>query len=358
MWQSRTPTSASRKSSLNNRTTTSPPFSLLAILLLVGMFIGAHQRQARNHSSTSPIITVSHLVVYPFQLATSNLRYAGLSGWGMFGDVKRLQAENAQLKSEKAALELENKQLQLSLSRLQSVATQVRMLPSGQKKAVHAAVIGWLPNDAEMITLGRGSREGVTNDAIVRTGKQLIGRVVETSPLSANVLLLTDSFSQVHVNVYRKPALGKPASGIVKPSLDIFNTSPTVPTSTNTPLTSDTLVPVGRGVLVGTGRDERGVANPLTIKWIGNEQEVKTGDIVLTSGKGRIFPKDIPVGTILKDSLQNDPTASLKIAKVQPFEAIPDNINQVFILPKLESSGKLESGSKLESSGKLENNGN
>jgi rod shape-determining protein MreC len=315
-----------RKNSLDNRTTTTAPFFLLIILLIIGMFIGAHHRQARRKGRTSPVIAASRLASFPFQVATTNMRHAGLN-WNFFADTQRLQQENAKLREEKAALELKNQQIEVQLSRLQSVAKQVQMLSAQEKKSLHASVIGWLPNDAEMITLGRGNRDGVVNDMIVRSGSQLIGRVVEAGPLTANVLLLTDTDSQVHVNVYRKPKT--PPVPVATPAPPQKPAEPTI-----TPITTNGLVPVGRGILFGGGRNEMGVSNPLNLKWVDNTQEIQAGDVVFTSGKGHVFPKEIPVGTIVAGSIKNDPTASRKTAQVQPNEPIPGDLNYVFVLPK------------------------
>jgi cell shape-determining protein MreC len=335
-----------KKNQYNNQATATPPFFLLAGLLLLGMLIGAHHRQAGRSGHASPAITASRLFVYPFQVATTNIRYAGWGSFGLFSDSARLKAENARLQSENADLQHENQQLQIQLSRLESVAKQVQMLPSEQKKAIHAPIIGWLPDDAETIKLGRGSRDGVHVDSIVRTGQQLLGRVVEVSPLSSHVLLLTDTNSEVHVNVYRKTkAAVTPTPTPVpaaKPSKPITNANKPAPTPAPTPtpsapaivpLTSDTMTPIGRGILVGGGRDEKGGGGSLFIKWVGIEQDIQAGDIVMTSGKGRIFPKEAPVGTILTGTIKKDPTASRRMAQVQPFEPIPVDINQVFILP-------------------------
>jgi cell shape-determining protein MreC len=348
MWQS----GSGRRNgnSLNNRTTTTAPFFLLIVLLIVGMFIGAHHRQARRRGKTSPVIAASHLISYPFQLAISNMRHAGLS-WNFFGDTQRLQQENAKLREEKTALEINNQQLEVQLSRLQSVAKQVQMLSSEQKKSIHAPVIGWLSNDAEMITLGRGNRDGIANDMIVRSGSQLIGRVAEAGPLTATVLLITDASSQVGVNVYRKPKTpttsATPAPKAT-PKPDVKTSKPGAKPATNAtpapsafaaeqaivPITTNGLVPVGRGILVGGGRSEMGVSNPFTLKWVDNTQDIQAGDVVFTSGTGHIFPKEIPVGVVISGSIKSDPTASRKTAQVQPNEPIPGDLNYVFVLPK------------------------
>src|SRR4029077_8206974 len=42
-----------------------------------------------------------------------------------------------------------------------------------------------------------------------------------------------------------------------------------------------------------------GLGEPLlTMKYVGNDDEVKIGDRVVTSGMDRIFPKDLPVGIV------------------------------------------------------------
>ena len=44
-----------------------------------------------------------------------------------------------------------------------------------------------------------------------------------------------------------------------------------------------------------------GTGEPLlTMKYVANEEEVNVGEQVVTSGMDRIFPRDIPVGPLLR----------------------------------------------------------
>lgn len=44
---------------------------------------------------------------------------------------------------------------------------------------------------------------------------------------------------------------------------------------------------------------------------------IKEGDIIITSGLGKIYPKEIPVGTVV--SVQEDNVKVMKSAVVEPF---------------------------------------
>jgi len=52
-----------------------------------------------------------------------------------------------------------------------------------------------------------------------------------------------------------------------------------------------------RGILRGAGNDKRYVAQ---IEYLLRQDEIKKGDVMVTSGMGRKFPKDLPVGTVVK----------------------------------------------------------
>jgi rod shape-determining protein MreC len=47
-----------------------------------------------------------------------------------------------------------------------------------------------------------------------------------------------------------------------------------------------------QGILKGTGRD-------LQLEYIDDDNEIKEGDVFLSSGEDRIYPKGYPVGVIL-----------------------------------------------------------
>ncbi|HDH96310.1 MAG TPA: rod shape-determining protein MreC, partial [Proteobacteria bacterium] len=73
-----------------------------------------------------------------------------------------------------------------------------------------------------------------------------------------------------------------------------------------------------RGIVRGYERDA------LIMRYLPETADIKRGDLVLTSGKGFIFPKGIPVGRVV--SLTTDPRTHETIAVLQPSA----HINRLF----------------------------
>ncbi|HZW53056.1 MAG TPA: rod shape-determining protein MreC, partial [Candidatus Elarobacter sp.] len=98
---------------------------------------------------------------------------------------------------ENAVLRTQNDELRERLARIpaaQDIAAAKLAHPDG----IEATVIGYDPEAAlHVITIGRGAKDGVHRDDGVVTGAGVVGRVVEVSPLSSKVLLVTDATSKL-----------------------------------------------------------------------------------------------------------------------------------------------------------------
>ena len=144
-------------------------------------------------------------------------------------------------------------------------------------KVYGAKVIGKNPgNWFNTLTIDRGSEDGVAMDMAVVTDKGLVGRVIEVGGRWAKVLSIIDSQSAV--------------SAIAQRSRD------------NGTLVGDTTLYDGEGLC--------------RMVYLPQDATVKEGDIVITSGLGDIFPKGLPIGTVV--GVENEPFAVYKTALIQP----------------------------------------
>ena len=140
------------------------------------------------------------------------------------------------------------------------------------------------------LTLNRGSIDGVAPNDPVIGDLGLVGKIVSVSPTTSEVLLILDGEGQVSALV--RGSTGNSTFGIVQGNY-----------SRGSRLTSE-------GNLQMLFRREDGV-NP--------------GDLVLTSGIGGVYPKDIPIGQVKE--IQLDPSGLLKTAYIQPlinFDALEE----------------------------------
>lgn len=130
-----------------------------------------------------------------------------------------------------------------------------------QYQWVNAHLLGYdSSNLVQSIIVDRGSSSGVANGMTVVTPRGLVGQVIEVTPTTSKVLLITDVSSSADALVQSNRAKG-----------------------------------VVNGSRTGT----------LTMLYIPQQFKVQTGDRVVTSGLGGIFPAGFWVGTVT-DVRQND----------------------------------------------------
>jgi rod shape-determining protein MreC len=162
--------------------------------------------------------------------------------------------ENQRLRAELARLKLENNFLKNELNtaeRGQALAVFQGRTPS---KTIAANVIGsGAGSNSKVVFVDRGSVAGVQRGMAVVTPDGIIGTVIESYPIAAEVLLITD------------PDFG---AGVVSQKTQV------------------------RGTLKGQG-------TPLCkVDYIPFEEKVEVGDWFYSSGDDRIFPRGFPVGQV------------------------------------------------------------
>ena len=122
------------------------------------------------------------------------------------------------------------------------------------------------------LVLGKGEKDGVSKDMSAITSKGFAGKIFDVTESYSKLLLLTDiNFSAaVRLQESRK-----------------------------------------EGIVSGTG------TRKLVLKYITYEEEVKIGDIIITSGLDQLFPPGIPVGFISRIDRQG--TGHFQYIEVTPY---------------------------------------
>ena len=221
--------------------------------------------------------------------------------WNNYIALRHLREEDDQLRGEVGALRIRNAELESRAAEADRLAgllgfrdahTEVQMLA--------ARVIGATPDpSSRMVLIDRGSRDNVRRDMGVITPEGVVGKVFAVYPDSSQVLLLTDKES-------------------------------------------------GVGALLGDSRAQgpvRGTGEPLLgLEYISNETKVEPGEKILTSGQDRIFPKDLPVGTVAQ--VQPDRHSPFQKISVKPAARL-DGLEEVLVLlTRQEFSFRKESDKK------------
>jgi rod shape-determining protein MreC len=174
-------------------------------------------------------------------------RYLFLVGLG--GDNLRLKRENDQLKSQLLRYQ-EGYFEGLRLQRLLALKEQ------SEYASMAARVIGIDQKSLiKTILINKGTSHGVRNGLPVINDQGVIGRIIETSWYVSRVLLISDGNSNV-----------------------------------------DALVQGSRvqGMLQGSGTMR------CLLKYVAKTEEIKAGDLVLSSGMTEVFPKGLLLGTVVR----------------------------------------------------------
>jgi rod shape-determining protein MreC len=206
--------------------------------------------------------------------------------WNNYVALRHLREEDDQLRTEVATLRMRNAQLESRAAEADRLAGLLGFRDAhAEVQMLAARVIGATPDpSSHMVLIDRGSRDGVKRDMGVITPEGVVGKVFAVYPDTSQVLLLTDKES-------------------------------------------------GVGALLADSRAQgpvRGTGEPLLgLEYVSNEIKVEPGDKILTSGQDRIFPKDLPVGTV--EQVQPDRHSPFQKISVKPSARL-DGLEEVLVL--------------------------
>ena len=213
--------------------------------------------------------------------------------------LRQVDKEYEELKKQVAELEIKNQlmeNLQAENQRLIDLLGFVEDNP--QYKYISAQVIAKDPGSWFMeFTINRGTDDGVEVDMAVVNQYGLIGRVIETTNTTAQVITIIDTRSA--------------AAGVVERSRD-------------------------QGIVKGASDPES--VNPVChLDLLPNDADLIPGDIVLSSSLGGIFPKGIVIGEIQEIIEESGAVAYAKVAPVVDFR----RIEEVLIITEETSAEEL-----------------
>lgn len=263
----------------------SSPVFVAALLVLCAVLVW-WQKNASRHGAMSAPASASLGAV-----GTTNRVLGGVGGW--LGGVGHaiigrggLAQENVDLRAR--VTDLEGQNTRLTRYRLENDELR-RLLKAPAAQGGRSIVANIVALDASnftrRVTLDVGSRQGVRAKDVVYVAQGVAGQVVEVAPLTCVVLLLTDGDSG---------AIGATTS----------RTS-------------------AKGLLFGTGGAR------CRFEIFGSYYaDVRSGDLVLTSGLSDIFPRGLVLGRIVK--IRRDKSYSRLTAEVEPAAPL-DNLSSVLV---------------------------
>jgi rod shape-determining protein MreC len=204
--------------------------------------------------------------------------------WGHYFALQGTTRQNEELRTENDQLKLTISQLQSKASEADRLAVLLNFRQSHEKvPMVMARVIGASAGTAShTVEIDRGERDGIRRNMAVITPDGAVGKIIESYRDTAQVLLLSDKDG-------------------------------------------------GAGAMLVSSRIQspvKGTGDPmLSMSYVAAEETVNAGEKIVTSGMDKIFPRDVPIGTVLEVK-QGNP---FKQIRVKPAARL-DRLEEVIVL--------------------------
>jgi len=268
------------------------PLSLLAGVLFAQILLLAFQIK-REHDVRLIRYWAAEIVTPGERAATWVLSRVG-DVWNGYVALHRARAENERLRGELDQMRLRNAELETQAGEAQRLRSLLGLRETYPEVPMLAAqVIGASADpSSHTVFLNRGERDHVRRNMAVITPDGIVGKIVEVlANNTSQVLLLNDKDSGVGA---------------------LFAGTRT------------------HGVVKGTGD-----FSP-RLEYVVNDEKVRPGDVLLTSGDDRIFPKGLLIGTV-SDAAPGNPFQVIHVqtgARLDRLEDVLILLSQQELVPK------------------------
>ena len=259
-----------------------PSFILVAVLLAQLLLLSF--QITRNHNVR--LIKIWAVAVFdPFERSLKGVTDATTWAWRTYGGLWRAQQENQDLRRELTTTRSQLQQVAEYAEESQRLRRLLDFKAHAPFQTVAAEIIAFSPGaSSNAILIDKGVDYDLTPDLAVITPAGVVGKIVSVFHHSSQVLLITDPSSGVGATLERSRT---------------------------------------QGVLKGVGN------NLCQLDYVMNEESLSPGDAVVTSGLDQIYPKGLPVGTVLKAGDGN----IYKSILVRPAAAL-DSLETVLVVLK------------------------
>lgn len=228
-----------------------------AVILAVALVAAFLLMTAQVRHDRAVVVFVRQAILFTFSpfIKLTALTAGGVGNlWREYVDLRNVRQENLRLQGETAVLRRRIDYLEEQVLEAQRLRGLLAMQETWRADLVAARVIGKdATNWFKTILIDRGSGAGLRRNLPVVAPEGLVGRIVEVTPSTARVQLITDPVSASGALVQRTRVTG-----------------------------------------IAVGNLDSG----LTVRYLPLLADVAVGDSVVTSGMGGVFPKGIPVGRV------------------------------------------------------------
>jgi rod shape-determining protein MreC len=241
-------------------------FTLYAALAVVTMYLDQRQHYLER------VRYVLQATAYPVQLAVNSPPAAWQWIRRSFESREQLQAENARLRAGQRDLELRSMRYEALAREIGELRGLRTALPPIADRWLAAQIVNiQLSSLRQRLLIDRGAVNGVFKAQAVLDDRGLIGQTTHVGPWSAEVILITDPEHAVPVRIER--------TGL-------------------------------RTIAVGAGD-----TTSLALPYLPANADIQSGDLLVTSGLGGVFPQGYPVARVTevhRDAVQ--PLAQVRAA--------------------------------------------
>ncbi len=232
---------------------------------------------------------LQYLVDYPVRIM------GGVSS--LISSKRTLIDENIQLRYQQTMLEAQLQKLLVISHENEQLKELLSATPSARLRAVAAEILAVDTSSArQLLVLNKGRRDGVSPGLPVLDAKGVVGQIIDVGLMTSTVLLISDAKSAVPV---RNNRTGE------------------------------------RAILVGTNSMSR-----LALINLPRTSSINKGDLLVTSGLGRLYPEGFPVGQV--EELKNIPGDDFIKVMVTPLAQLNRSRLVLVIWPEKEHDALTE----------------
>jgi rod shape-determining protein MreC len=261
---------------------------LAAILFAQIIALAVQVKRPGQEGETRLLRVWAIAAVTPFEKAVVHTQQWARHEWEGYLYLRNVRKENEQLRGEIERMKLEQARMSEDATMARRIQTLLAFKEQYVDNTIAAQVIGTSGSEqSRVLYIDKGTSDGIKADMAVITPTGIVGKVVQVSAGSAQVLPINDQLS-------------------------------------------------GVGAALKTTRLQgilKGAANGTTsLQYIMSDEPVKPGEEVITSGGDRIFPKGLPVGTVASVEPGKDLFLNIRVIP----SARLDRLEEVLIVTKMQ----------------------
>lgn len=304
-------------------------------------WLGRWSERTLRVANAAMVLLLSVLLIW--QAGSLGGTFGDLLGYAFYSPFLTVKTEVLSL----AGVRDRNRQLADSLATLQSQLVQyyeVAAQNARLREALHFnRPPGYTLKPAEVVaaegqgwfvsaTISVGLADGIEVNQAVVDRQGLVGRIVEVMPNQSTVQLLTDPKNRAAAKVTSRPKDTVKTADKVADSTGAVAAAPTDSARVKSDTLPDSTRAADKGPAVRSG--PMGIvrflpSEGLVLAYIHSRTEIDTGDVVLTSGLGGLYPPNLKIGSVAEAKCR--PTETECLVRLEPAADLC-SLNELFVL--------------------------